>query len=117
MKKFTCIICPKGCQITLNQTEIIGANCQKGEQYVKSQSAQKRILTTTVRTVYTDFPMLPVKTTKPVDFNEIDEIMNKIDSILIKEPLKLGGIVYKDICEGIDLVSTSDMFRRKFCGR
>ncbi len=55
-----------------------------------------RTLTTTVRTVFADFPRLPVKTDRDVPLKDFFECMKKIDSVLVERRLKPGDVVVED---------------------
>ncbi len=72
-RKFVCIRCPQGCEITttLNGngaiTEITGNSCRIGADFVKAELTDaRRTLTTTVRVSGGTRPLCPVWTEKPV---------------------------------------------------
>lgn len=126
-KKFICIQCPLGCNINvkleLNDNnnkskmtnfkiiEISGNKCPKGEEYVKNEIINpQRIITTTVATIFPEFPRLPVKTDKEVPLKMIFKYMDVINKIIVKKRVKIGEIVKKNILgSNVNLVATSNI--------
>jgi CxxC motif-containing protein len=111
----TCVLCPKSCTIEIMPAakgfDISGHKCDRGKEYaVKELINPERILTTTVKTGFKDFPRLPVKTDKPVPLGKIFLFMEMINSIQVKKRLKPGDIVEKQLLgSDINLLATDDM--------
>ena len=124
-KSFTCIVCPVGCNIEVEYTEtnnnikinkennfnvinIKGNQCIRGKEYVIQELINPaRVITTTVKTIYADFPRLPVKTDKPVPLKDIFIFMKEINKITIDRKVKIGEIVAKNLCgSDINLIAT-----------
>jgi len=112
MKKITCITCPISCRIMVesaNDAFIISGNkCQNGYDYaMKEMIAPVRTLTTTVRTVFVDMPVLPVKTNSEVPKEMILEIIHELADVLIMKNIRIGDIIVADILgTGCDIVAT-----------
>ncbi|MBF0120813.1 MAG: DUF1667 domain-containing protein [Desulfobacterales bacterium] len=108
----TCITCPQSCAIELVKTkddyEVSGNKCKKGKEYaIQEVTNPMRSITTTVKTIFKDFPRLPVKTDKEIPLNDTFLFMEEINSVLVKERLKPGDIVLKGIRNmDINLVAT-----------
>lgn len=74
VKKFTCIVCPVGCELVATLTDdgktvisVEGNSCKRGVTYaVEELTAPKRTLTSTVRIVGADDKLLPVRTSRPI---------------------------------------------------
>lgn len=112
--EFCCSICPKSCRITVSEGgEITNAMCEKGELEAKNElESPRRVLTTTVKTVFGNMPVVAVKTDRPIEKSAISEVMANVNGIVVTKPLSLGEVVCKDIINGVNLVSTVNMIRR-----
>ena len=115
MKKvnLTCVECPLGCDITvcLEGEKIIsvaGNGCPRGEKYARNEVVcPKRVLTTTVRV--SDGRMLSVKTSEPILKSQTMVAMKKINDVIVNAPIKIGDVIVKEFCVGVDLVATSNV--------
>ncbi|MGC8972028.1 MAG: DUF1667 domain-containing protein [bacterium] len=98
MKILTCIVCPVGCKIKIDDKgNIIGARCNRGVDFVKRELlSPERILTTTIKIDGGIVKVLPVKSTKPIPKEKLREIVKKISSVSVKAPIHRGDIVYHD---------------------
>ena len=109
MKNLICIMCPMGCELTVNEKtmSVSGNNCIRGEQYAKSELiAPKRIVTALVKTKQ---GVLPCKTTCAVDKKLVMPIVNEINKLMLKTG-KLGDVVIKNVLNsGADVVITSNL--------
>ena len=92
-----CIGCPLGCRVKVTQdrkgnvTAMKGADCKQGEKYVLEELRNPvRTLTATVRTTGEDFPLLPVRTSRPVLKAKMKPIMRETAKIRVKPPVKAG---------------------------
>jgi CxxC motif-containing protein len=111
-----CIGCPLGCRVTVTQdrrgkiTSMKGADCKQGEKYVlKELKNPVRTLTATVRTGDEDFPLLPVRTSRPVLKTLMKPIMKETVDARVKPPVKAGDVIVKNVLQtGSDLVATTD---------
>ena len=68
MRKLTCIICPRGCSLAVDENlNVTGNICSRGEKYAIAEcTAPMRTVTATVRVHNREDVMLPVKTEQPV---------------------------------------------------
>ena len=111
----TCVLCPKGCVVKITRInkscEITGFQCDRGKEYALRELVNPaRVLTTTVRTDFKDFPRLPVKTDREIPLTEIFDFMKEINSIRVKKRLKPGDTVEKQLLgSDINLIATDDM--------
>ncbi|MBQ8374897.1 MAG: DUF1667 domain-containing protein [Clostridia bacterium] len=111
-KTLTCIECPLGCEIevTMNGDEIVsivGNGCLRGKAYAENEvTCPKRVVTSTVRAE--NGALVPVKTDAPVKKSEMFEIMQKINAVKVKLPVKIGDILLENISDGANLIATGN---------
>lgn len=116
MKKLTCIVCPKGCDITVESSEdsyeIKGNQCIRGKEYALNEMTNpKRSITSTVKTIYKEFPRLPVKTDKDVELNNIFLVMRVLNYVEVDHPLHSGEVVIPNILDtGVNIIASCDMY-------
>jgi len=111
-----CIGCPLGCRVTVTRDSrgrtlgFKGAECKQGEKYVLRELKNPvRTLTATVRTSDEDFPLLPVRTSRPVPKGLLKAIMRETVKARVKPPVKAGEVIIKNVSKsGSDLVATTD---------
>ena len=111
----TCISCPLGCTVEIKKVgddyEVFGNECEKGEKYaIQEITNPMRGITSTVKTVFNDFPRLPVKTDREVPLKDIFLFMEEINSVVVEERMKPGDFVLKEMRNtDINLVATNEM--------
>ncbi len=111
--EMVCIVCPNGCRLTVSQNgdeiDVQGAACKKGIDFAKTElTAPTRSLTSTVDTVFADFPRLPVKTDGEIPKDKLLDAMKIIRSTKIADRLKTGDTVIDDLF-GTKVIATADM--------
>ncbi len=113
-KKFTCIMCPLGCAVTVKHddkggiVEVLGASCKKGEAYAKDEFTKPmRVLTSTIAIKGAQFARLPVRTSGVIPKDRIFDCMKEIQKIRVKAPVKLGDKVIGNILDlKVDIIAT-----------
>ena len=107
-----CIVCPLGCRLDVecDGNEVIavkGHNCKEGKKYAQKEVLfPGRVLTTTVKTGFPGFPMLPVRSNKEIPKDRLIECMTEISKYKVNEPTEIGHPVIADILGlGIDIIS------------
>ena len=116
-KKFICIMCPLGCEVTVMSdesgqiTEVLGNKCIKGEKYAKDEFTRPlRALTSTVAIEGARFARLPVRTSDLIPKDRMFDCMKEIRNIKAKAPVKLGDKMIENILGlGVDVVATRDL--------
>ena len=110
-RKLTCIICPLGCEITV-QTEdkkvldITGHTCPRGKAYAESEcTAPKRTLTSTVRC--SDGSLVSVKTQTPIPKEKMSECMAILNGVTATLPVSIGDVIVEDVF-GSKIVATQN---------
>lgn len=112
MKEITCIICPNGCDLTVDDNGNISGNlCKRGEAFVRQElSHPKRILTASVKTIFEDMPVISCKTDGEIDKELLMDAMEIIKQTVIKERLKIGSVVIENILNtNVNVIATKNM--------
>jgi CxxC motif-containing protein len=109
----TCIVCPAGCRIRVLKegariTEVTGNTCRRGEAYASQEAvAPQRTLTTSVKAVDGDFPLVSVRSLGPVPKGRLFDLMGAVRSMTVTAPIHVGDAVARNVLGlGIDLVAT-----------
>jgi CxxC motif-containing protein len=117
-KHFVCVVCPVGCEIDVvhDGSKIIsmeGHKCEKSEEFVSQELIEPmRILTTTVRIEGSRWPVIPVRTDKPVPKRLFPRIMKQLGLIELRAPVNMLDVVVRDILRtGANVVATRTMPR------
>jgi len=112
-KKITCIVCPIGCKILVKtdgkKLELIEGNkCKSGIDYARSEALNpERMLTSSVLVLNGKWPLVSVRTTKPVPRDKIFEILKELKKVNINAPVKIGQIIIRNVNgTNIDIIST-----------
>lgn len=114
MKELICITCPRGCHLLVDDAlNVTGNNCSRGEMYAKAELTHPvRMVTSTVEILSVTDTRLPVKTNKPIAKELIFKVMDEINKVVVKAPIKIGDVIIKDIFgSGVDIVSTKNIDR------
>ena len=95
MKELTCIVCPRGCRLQVDDDmNVTGNFCPRGKQYALSELTNPvRTITTSIRVSNRPHTLVSVKTTNPVPKGKIFEVMEEINKISVKAPVRIGQIV------------------------
>ncbi len=114
MKELICIICPRGCHLTIDESNdyaVSGNHCPRGIPYAQAEVREpKRVLTTTVCTDSKIFPRCPVKTEQAIPKDVLFQAMEEINHVCLPLPVKCGDVVIANICQtGVDVIATRDL--------
>lgn len=114
-KRITCIICPQGCDITVDGNgdqirAMTGHDCKRGETYARDEFIHPlRILTSTVKVSGSTVPLVAVRTNKPIPRELLFKGMEEIRKVKAVVPVKRGDVIIPNILgTGADLVSTGE---------
>ena len=113
-RKLTCIVCPKGCELTVSFdaegkiTDIGGYTCPRGKDYAYAEcTAPVRTVTTTAGCE--DSAVVAVKTSKPVPKALIFDVMKAINETVVNNDCRIGDVIIKGVCgTDADVVITSN---------
>ena len=113
MKELICINCPLGCRLTvddsnLSDVKVSGNTCLRGVKYaVDEVTAPKRMVTSSVPVTGSTMRRVSVKTNNPIPKEKIFEVLKLIKTVKATAPVVIGDVLYRNICDGVDLISTS----------
>ncbi|MCR5505460.1 MAG: DUF1667 domain-containing protein [Bacilli bacterium] len=109
MKEMTCIICPRGCRLTVDDNMNVSGNfCPRGKAYAISELTNPvRTITSSVRVINREDLLCSVKTSGPVPKGKIFDVMEEINKLGVEAPTHIGDIVLCNILGlGVDVVIT-----------
>jgi CxxC motif-containing protein len=116
---FLCIRCPKGCELKVsiekNDLKVKGNECRIGIEYaIEETKNPRRIVSSTIKIINSNYPRLPVRTKDPIPKNKIKKVIEEIKDKTIKSPVKKDQIIKKNIANtGSDLIAERNMERVK----
>ncbi len=115
-KNLTCIVCPRGCTltVTLDPTaanpvvSVEGQGCKRGADYATAECTHPtRVLTTTAPTV--DGGVVPCKTDRPIPRELLFEAMKAVNSLSAPATVRIGDILLENLLDtGANIVATAN---------
>lgn len=113
-RHLTCIVCPKGCDITVSLGDdgkvlsVAGNTCRRGAAYAENEcTAPKRTVTSTV--ALAGGGVLPVKTAGAIPKELVFRAMDEIRRVTAPEGTKIGDVLIEDLLgTGIAVVATKN---------
>ena len=109
--EIVCIVCPNSCVMKVDPVtgEVTGNRCPRGAAFsVSERTAPVRTVTTTVRTVFDEYPVLPVRTTGEVPKDRVKDVMSAVNQERLTRCVGAGDVVIPNILNlGVDIVATS----------
>ena len=112
MKELTCIVCPRGCRLKVDDNMVVtGNSCPRGEKYaINELTNPTRTITSSIRVNNRPYILVSVKTDKPVPKDKMFDVMKEIDKLSIDAPTRIGQVVSTNVL-GTDanIVITKDI--------
>lgn len=110
--ELVCIVCPRGCRITVDGDKITGNTCKKGLEFAQNEmTCPMRTVCSTVATTFSEMPVLPVRTNGEIPKAKIEELMTLINSIVVDKKVKKGDIIAENIVgTSVNLIATESVF-------
>lgn len=115
MIRMTCVRCPVGCKLIVEEKDgeiIVSRNmCPRGREFaVEELKDPKRILPTSVKVEGGEYPLVSVKTSKPIPKSRIFDVMEKIKKLKVRAPVKVGDVLLRNVLGlGADVVATRNV--------
>lgn len=112
MKEFTCIVCPRGCSLRIDDDKnVTGNTCPRGKEYaINEVTNPKRTITTTIRVSNRLDTVVSVKTSQAIPKEMIFQIMEEINKTSVSAPTKIGQVVIKNVLgTAADVVITKNI--------
>lgn len=113
-REIVCIECPNGCRIQSAPSEsgpqFSGYHCKRGLDYAKSEvTCPMRTLTTSVRTVFPDSPVISVRTESKIEKSKIPDVIGALSRTVVTQRIQIGDIVVKNVSNtGVNVICTSN---------
>ena len=114
-KELTCIGCPMGCPLTVEMEgsevkTVTGFTCKRGDVYARKEVTNPtRIVTSTVRVLDGQVPVVSVKTALDIPKGKIKECMKELKNVQVKAPVTAGMVVLENVAgTGVDVVATKN---------
>ena len=119
VREFTCIRCPMGCalRVELEGSEIkavSGNTCKRGEEYARQEAvAPVRTVTSTVRALHGERPVVACKTVPEVPKGSIFPVMAAIRAASVTAPVHIGDVILENVAgTGSNVVATAELAAR-----
>lgn len=115
MIDLVCIVCPNGCNLKVDNSgkelKVQGHKCKRGIQFAQEELTNPtRTVCTTIKTIFEELPVVPVRTSKEIPKSKIIEMMDAVNRITIDKIYPRGYAIIKNILNtGVDIIVTSDM--------
>ena len=103
MKELTCIVCPRGCRLKVDDNmEVTGNACPRGKIYaINELTHPTRTITSSIRVTNRPYTLVSVKTDKPIPKDKMFDVMREIDKLTVEAPTLIGQVVKANIL-GLD---------------
>jgi len=115
MKQLVCINCPNGCELNVDEKtlEVSGNKCIRGIEFAKSELiSPMRTICSTVKTIFKDCLVLPVRVSKEIPKDKIFEVMKEINKVVVDSRIKNQDVVIKNVCGlNVDVIATSNKLK------
>lgn len=113
MRNITCIICPRGCGLTVEETadglKVQGNVCPRGEKYAIEECTHPvRTVTSFIRVGNREDTMVSVKTSVAIPKESMFEAMKMIRSAKAMAPIAIGDVLLADVF-GADIIATKSI--------
>ena len=113
-RELTCIVCPRGCNLTVEFNEdksiksVSGNGCKRGITYAENECTRPmRTVTSTVRC--DDGRIVPVKTASAVPKELVFDVMREINSVRPEGRISVGDVIIENVCgTGVDVVAAAN---------
>ncbi len=112
MTELICIVCPRGCHLSVDENlNVTGNTCKRGETYGKNEVTNPvRVLTSTVKIEGGVIARLPVKTSVPVPKGRIFDVMTEINKVCAHAPVAINDVLIPNVLGlGADVVATREV--------
>ena len=117
MRELVCIVCPKGCTMKIEEKDgeisVTGNSCKRGASFAVSEITEpKRTVCTTVRTVFKDAPVIPVRVSAEIPKDRIFDVMREINAVTLSSPVGRNDVIIKNVLGlGADVIATSGVLK------
>ncbi|MEN6594896.1 MAG: DUF1667 domain-containing protein [Clostridiaceae bacterium] len=113
-KEIVCIVCPNGCRIHCTPKEggyaFSGNKCKRGVAYAEAELIRPmRSLTSSVKTVFPDSPVVSVRTDGEIEKSRIPDVLTALGKVTLDHPVEMGDVIIPNVCNtGVNMICTSN---------
>lgn len=118
IRELTCVSCPVGCTLRVELSDgkvqkVEGNRCPRGEAYAREEVTDpKRILATSVKVLNGDYPLVSVRTDRPIPKRLIPEAMRVLRALCVEAPVGIGQVLLPDLLQtGAQVIATRAVAR------
>ncbi len=112
MREFVCIVCPRGCHLTVDDNNNVTGNfCPRGKEYALNEvTYPKRIVTSTVALKNRENEVVSIRTDKAIGKEKMFDVIKLINSLEVNAPCHIGDVLVSN-CLGTDvnIIITKDI--------
>ena len=112
MKEMTCIVCPRGCHLIVDDDlNVTGNFCPRGKAYAISELTHPvRMITSTVRVNNRENVVASVKTSEAIDKDKMFDVIELINSLSVSAPCHVGDVLVKNVFNtNVDIIITKNI--------
>jgi CxxC motif-containing protein len=109
MRDLVCIVCPRGCRLKVDDNMVVTGNyCKRGTTYALNELIKPmRMVTSTVKIDSIIIERLPVVTEKPIPKEKIFAVMEAINQVQVKAPVKIHDVIIENVLNlGVNIIAT-----------
>lgn len=112
MRNLICITCPRGCNLSIDKKDetfvVNGNKCKKGIAFAVSELTNPtRSVTTTVRTIFEDYPVIPVRTDGEVPKDMVMQVVKSLRDIVVDKKVDMYEVIVENVLgTGVNIIST-----------
>lgn len=113
-KEIVCIVCPNGCRIHCtpegSEYDFSGNKCKRGIAYAQAELTRPmRSLTSSVKTIFADAPVVSVRTDGEIEKTRIPEVLAALGKVTLDHTVKMGDVILPNVCNtGVNMICTSN---------
>jgi len=119
LKNYTCIVCPNGCDITVEVEDKIiksikGSTCKRGDKYVEQELTNPhRTISTSILLEGGELPLVSVRLSTSIPKEKIFNVMEVIKKAHLTAPVSAGQIVIENVLGlGSDVIVTKNVMAK-----
>lgn len=112
MKELTCIVCPRGCSLKIDENNVVtGNSCPRGAKYaINELTHPMRSLTSSVRVNNRENTLVSVKTDREIPKEKMFELMEHINTLSVSAPTTIGEVIsHNPIGLEVDIIITKKL--------
>lgn len=115
MREMTCITCPNGCRLSVEEKGggilVTGNKCRRGEVFAVTELTHPmRMVSSTVATTCEEVPVLPVRVSEEIPKERIFDVMKEINRVILDHPVSAGDVIIPHVLGlSADVIATSNV--------